>query len=77
MAFGSFAGSMDSERMLHWIYEGGGLDLWRAWRSNRLRWWAVAGFLAGLSFYTYLPARLLPLVLIPQAMSACLPKAFI
>ena len=27
--FGGYAGSMDSERMLHWIYESGGLELWR------------------------------------------------
>ena len=27
--FGGYAGSMDSERMLHWLYEGGGLKLWR------------------------------------------------
>ncbi len=39
--------------------------LWRAWRTQRWRWWAAAGILAGLSFYTYLPARLLPLVFIP------------
>ena len=28
VVFGGFAGSMDSERMLHWIYEGGGLQMW-------------------------------------------------
>lgn len=37
--------------------------LWRAWRFNAVRWWAVAGALMGLAFYTYLPVRLLPLVL--------------
>ena len=41
-------------------------SLWRAWRSNALRWWALTGVLAGISFYTYLPARLLPLVLVPM-----------
>ncbi|MCO6451070.1 MAG: hypothetical protein J5I90_09825 [Caldilineales bacterium] len=39
--------------------------LWRAWRGNRIRWWAIAGILAGVSFYSYLPVRILPLALIP------------
>ena len=33
--FGGFAGSMDSERMLHWIYEGGGLEMWRQYNEER------------------------------------------
>ncbi len=33
--FGGFAGSMDSERMLHWIYEGGGLEMWRQFNEER------------------------------------------
>lgn len=37
--------------------------LWRAWRSNAVRWWTASGALFGLAFYTYLPVRLLPLVL--------------
>ncbi len=36
---------------------------WRARRDGRLRWWALAGLLLGLSQYTYIPARLLPLIL--------------
>ncbi len=32
---GGFAGSMDSERMLHWIYEGGGLKLWRDFNEDK------------------------------------------
>jgi len=32
--FGGYAGSMDTERMLHWIYEGGGLALWRQFRDE-------------------------------------------
>ncbi len=37
-------------------------SFWRAWNVEKpVRWWALAGFLAGVSFYTYLPARLLPL----------------
>lgn len=33
--FGGYAGSMDSERMLHWIYEGGGLELWQKFNDER------------------------------------------
>lgn len=33
--FGGYAGSMDSERMLHWIYEGGGLEMWRQYNEER------------------------------------------
>ena len=33
--FGGYAGSMDSERMLHWIYEGGGLALWQQFSQER------------------------------------------
>src|SRR5688572_5509197 len=33
--FAGYAGSFDSERMLHWIYEGGGLDLWRQYREEK------------------------------------------
>jgi hypothetical protein len=35
---------------------------WRAGRDGRLRWWALAGLVLGLAQYTYVPARLLPLV---------------
>ncbi len=45
-------------------------SLWRAWRSKALRWWVLSGLLAGISFYTYLPARLLPLVLVPMLLLA-------
>ena len=33
--FGGFSGSMDSERMLHWIYDGGGLELWRQFNEEK------------------------------------------
>ena len=33
--FGGFAGSMDSERMLHWIYEAGGLQMWHDFRMDK------------------------------------------
>jgi TRAP-type mannitol/chloroaromatic compound transport system substrate-binding protein len=35
VVFGGFAGSMDSERMLHWIYEADGLAMWRAFRDQK------------------------------------------
>jgi len=33
--FGGYAGSMDSERMLHWIYEGGGLAMWQQFNDEK------------------------------------------
>ncbi len=33
--FGGYAGSMDSERMLHWIYEDGGLELQRQFNEEK------------------------------------------
>ncbi len=38
--------------------------LWRGWRKRDIRWAGVAGVWWGVSFYTYLPNRLLPLVLL-------------
>ncbi len=38
----------------------------RPWAS--ILWWMGTGVWAGLSFYTYLPARLLPLVVLPPAL---------
>ena len=35
VVFGGFAGSMDSERMLHWLYEAGGLEMWRKFRDEK------------------------------------------
>lgn len=32
--FGGYAGSFDSERMLHWLYEGGGVELQREFREK-------------------------------------------
>ena len=32
--FGGYAGSFDTERMLHWIYEGGGADMERQFREE-------------------------------------------
>src|SRR5262245_51244833 len=33
--FGGFSGSMDSERMLHWLYEGGGAELQRQFNEEK------------------------------------------
>ncbi len=33
--FGGFAGSFDSERMLHWLYRAGGADLQAEWRDEK------------------------------------------
>lgn len=32
--FGGYAGSFDSEHMLHWLYEGGGVELQRQYREE-------------------------------------------
>jgi TRAP-type mannitol/chloroaromatic compound transport system substrate-binding protein len=34
VVFGGFAGSMDSERMLHWLYEAGGAEMWAQFRDE-------------------------------------------
>ncbi len=41
---------------------------WHAVRDGRLRWWVLAGLLLGLSQYTYIPARLLPLIVVYPAL---------
>lgn len=33
--FGGFAGSFDTERMLHWLYRNGGADLQAEWRKEK------------------------------------------
>ena len=33
--FGGWAGSMDSEKMLHWLYEAGGAELWKQYRLEK------------------------------------------
>ncbi|AKO52445.1 C4-dicarboxylate ABC transporter substrate-binding protein [Marinobacter psychrophilus] len=33
--FGGYAGSPDSERMLHWLYQGGGVELQREFREEK------------------------------------------
>ena len=35
VVFGGFSGSMDSERMLHWLYEGGGAEMQREYRMEK------------------------------------------
>ena len=34
--FGGWAGSMDSEKMLHWLYEAGGAELWKQYRLENM-----------------------------------------
>ncbi|MCC6470747.1 MAG: TRAP transporter substrate-binding protein DctP [Alphaproteobacteria bacterium] len=43
--FGGYAGSMDTERMLHWIYEGGGLDLQRQYRDEKFGVYSTVVFI--------------------------------
>lgn len=33
--FGGYAGSFDTERMLHWLYRGGGIELQREYRQEK------------------------------------------
>ena len=35
VVFGGFAGSMDSEHMLHWLYEAGGAEMWAQFRDEK------------------------------------------
>lgn len=45
---------------------------WRAWQKQppSIGAWLLTGFLAGLSFYTYLPARLLPFIILTLLVAA-------
>jgi TRAP-type mannitol/chloroaromatic compound transport system substrate-binding protein len=33
--FGGYTGSPPAEALLHWIYAGGGIELWRQWRMEK------------------------------------------
>ena len=33
--FGGYVGSPPAEALLHWIYVGGGIDLWKQWRMEK------------------------------------------
>ncbi|MCW5734587.1 MAG: TRAP transporter substrate-binding protein DctP [Enhydrobacter sp.] len=33
--FGGYVGSPPAEALLHWIYAGGGIDMWRQWRMEK------------------------------------------
>jgi len=33
--FGGYVGSPPAEALLHWIYAGGGIDLWKQWRMEK------------------------------------------
>lgn len=43
--FGGYAGSFDTERMLHWLYRGGGKDLWAEWREDEFNLVAMPLFI--------------------------------
>lgn len=42
--FGGYAGSMPAEHYIHWLYEGGGVELWKQWRLEEH---GVIGFPCG------------------------------
>lgn len=42
--FGGYVGSPGVEAHLHWLYEGGGLDLWKQWRMEKFN---VVGMTCG------------------------------
>ncbi|MEX0760387.1 MAG: TRAP transporter substrate-binding protein DctP [Tistlia sp.] len=43
--FGGYAGSFDTERMLHWLYRGGGVELWEEWRREQFQLVAMPLFI--------------------------------
>ncbi len=45
VVFGGYPGSMPSELQIHWLYEGGGLDLWKQWRAEKH---GIIGFPCGV-----------------------------
>lgn len=42
--FGGYVGSPSIEALIHWVYEGGGIELWRQWRDEKF---GVVGFPCG------------------------------
>ncbi len=42
--FGGYTGSPPTEAILHWVYAGGGLELWKQWRMEKF---GVVGFPCG------------------------------
>ena len=42
--FGGYAGSMPAEHYIHWLFEGGGTDLWLQWREAEF---GIIGFPCG------------------------------
>lgn len=43
--FGGYAGSFDTERMLHWLYRGGGVEMWAEWRQEKFNLVAMPLFI--------------------------------
>jgi TRAP-type mannitol/chloroaromatic compound transport system substrate-binding protein len=42
--FGGYTGSPPTEALIHWVYSGGGLELWKEWRMEKF---GVVGFPCG------------------------------
>jgi len=42
--FGGYVGSPSIEALIHWVYEGGGIEMWRQWRDEKF---GVVGFPCG------------------------------
>jgi TRAP-type mannitol/chloroaromatic compound transport system substrate-binding protein len=42
--FGGYAGSLPAEHFVHWLYQGGGIELWQQWRDEE---YDVIGFPCG------------------------------
>ena len=43
--FAGFSGTMDPPKMMHWLYEGGGLELWQEYRLSEWGLISFPGFL--------------------------------
>ena len=43
--FGGWTGGLNAEEMIHWVYEGGGLDLWREYKKEKF---GVVSFPCGI-----------------------------
>jgi len=43
--FGGYAGSFDTEKMLHWLYRDGGAEMWAEWRKEKFNLVAMPMFI--------------------------------
>ena len=77
--FGGFSGSMDSERMLHWLYEGGGAELQRQFNEEKFNLISVQMFArtAEAFLHSRKPVRTMERLQGPQAAHRrCLARNF-